>query len=98
MSPTCRRTLTTIRYPCLRVGQTDFWRRRRDSNPRYAFGAYNGLATLYAPCPAIPTNTDTSRFVRASGFYDGRPYRVNLLRTSLLGGNSGGNGRPGLVR
>ena len=21
-----------------------FWRRRRDSNPRYAFGAYNGLA------------------------------------------------------
>src|SRR5262249_14771942 len=22
----------------------DFWRRRRDSNPRYAFGAYNGLA------------------------------------------------------
>jgi hypothetical protein len=21
-----------------------YWRRRRDSNPRYAFGAYNGLA------------------------------------------------------
>src|SRR5262249_51054396 len=25
-------------------GRTVFWRRRRDSNPRYAFGAYNGLA------------------------------------------------------
>src|SRR5262245_16834347 len=24
--------------------RTGFWRRRRDSNPRYAFGAYNGLA------------------------------------------------------
>src|SRR5262249_26852786 len=26
------------------IRRAQFWRRRRDSNPRYAFGAYNGLA------------------------------------------------------
>src|SRR5262249_22671577 len=26
------------------IRKLKFWRRRRDSNPRYAFGAYNGLA------------------------------------------------------
>src|SRR5262249_39026897 len=31
-----------------------FWRRRRDSNPRYAFAAYNGLAILPHQCHVIP--------------------------------------------
>ena len=30
--------------PILRAGHEDPWRSRRDSNPRYAFRAYNGLA------------------------------------------------------
>src|SRR4051794_16411972 len=27
-----------------KFGRSEGWRSRRDSNPRYAFGAYNGLA------------------------------------------------------
>src|SRR3954463_1468174 len=27
-----------------KLGRSEGWRSRRDSNPRYAFGAYNGLA------------------------------------------------------
>jgi transposase InsO family protein len=42
--PGVTHVLGTICHPCVRVGHSVPWRRRRDSNPRYALTAYNGLA------------------------------------------------------
>ena len=40
----CRRAVSRVKFRAFESIKYSDWRRRRDSNPRYAFGAYNGLA------------------------------------------------------
>ena len=44
-TPKLRRAAFARERACQpKLGRSEGWRSRRDSNPRYAFGAYNGLA------------------------------------------------------
>jgi hypothetical protein len=67
-----------------------YWRRRRDSNPRYAFGAYNGLAIRKQPCRAIPRNPAVPENALFSAIGSGASSDPVPLCTYPSGGNCGG--------